>query len=163
MLVATAPRLAWADTPAPAPAPATTTPPFRALGDLDGTYLWLGPIGSIALDRDGGDSAFGGVAAVTVVREARRVAVRGVAFTAVRRADADRGQLALEAVAGLGSHLGISLGPMLDVAALAHPAVGATVGVWSMLGPTLTARAGWTGDGWTLTAGLAILLPARRW
>ncbi len=148
--------------PAPIAAPAPA-PPFRDLGDLDGTYLWLGPVGSIALDGDGTDSAFGGVAALTVVHERQPIAVRGLAFTATRRAGADRGHLSLEAVAGLGARLGFSAGAMLDVSALAHPALGATAAVWGLLGPTVIGRAGWTSEGWTLTAGVAILLPARRW
>ena len=145
----------------------TPASPMRARADLDGMYAWLGPVGAAEGDGAGIDSAFGATVAITQVRERRLLATRGLAVTAMRRGAARTGALALEAVAGTrlgrGPHLGLTLGPALALAADRHPRAGLTASIWTLVGPTFFVRAFATGDGWELSAGLSILLPARRW
>jgi hypothetical protein len=142
---AASPAIAQVATATPPPA---TVPPPHALppsGDLDGTYLWLGPIGAASRVAAQWDSTFGGDAALLVVREGSRLGAIGVDVGASRWTARGGGRVWVDGILGTriaGSMMGVSLGPILELSDLAHPRPGASIGVWGFLGITPFARIG---------------------
>lgn len=134
--------------------------------DLDGTYLWLGPVGAASHIDGQWDSTFGAEAAVIVVREQEALAAFGASMGASRWTARGGGRIWLDGVAGtrvFGRMLGASLGPIAELSELAHPRLGASVGVWGFAGITPFARAGAVSDlGMFLEIGIHIALPALR-
>lgn len=135
--------------------------------DLDGLYVWLGPVGAAGrLDGDW-DSAFGADLAVVRVREAAPLGAVGVAAGAARWAARGGGRLWLDGLAGtrLGGRMyGATLGPVVELAELAHPRVGGAVGIWAFFGPTPYARIGVISDGAAFVeVGIHLALPVLRW
>lgn len=137
------------------------------LSDLDGHYLWLGPVGSVVHSQGSVDTAFGGLVAVVQVRETRVLASRGLVLGAAHQSSADLGDVWVEGLAGtrrlLPLHAGVTLGAGLQFAEFAHPVPLATASLWTFMGPMVFVRATATADSWQLGAGLALMLPARRW
>ena len=130
--------------------PRRTTPSvgpdaFAPSWDLDGVYLWLGPTGAASRVETEWDSTIGADAAIVRVRERDRLAVIGGSLGASRWTERGGGRLWLDAVAGTqvgGRMVGISAGPILELSDLAHPRVGASIGVWGFMGVTPFARVG---------------------
>jgi len=158
---------------APAAAdPARTTPitvppaSFPPTSDLDGTYLWLGPLGAASWIADRWDSTFGADAAITVVRERAPVALVGVDLGASRWTARGGGRVWVDGVIGtqlIGHMMGASLGPIVELSALAHPRFGASIGVWGFAGIAPFARLGTIADlGIFAEVGIHIALPALR-
>lgn len=166
-IASVAPAAPAAAQPAPSLPPTSAPTQLRPLHDLDGTYLWLGPIAALSFDRGMLDGEFGGMLALTRVREHDALATTGLTLAATRRAATEVGIVALEGIAGVrpghAPHLGVTVGPALQFQATAHPRLAATASLWTMVGPTLFLRGLATADGVEVSAGLAILLPARRW
>lgn len=118
---------------------------FRPSWDLDGMYLWLGPTGAASRIDAAWDSTIGGHAAVLRVRERESLGVIGGAFGATMWTERDGGRLWLDAMIGTrvaGRMVGASVGPILELADLAHPRIGGSVGVWTFIGVTPFARIG---------------------
>lgn len=134
--------------------------------DLDGTYLWLGPVGAASHVDGQWDSTFGVEAAVIVVREQAALGALGASVGASRWTARGGGRIWLDGVAGtrvFGRMLGASLGPIAELSELAHPRLGASVGVWGFAGITPFARAGAVTDlGMFLEIGIHVALPALR-
>lgn len=153
---------------APAAPRTVVVPPatFRPSWDLDGTYLWLGPIGAASFVDDKWDSTFGGEAAVVVVREGAPVGAAGVNLGASRWTERGGGRVWLDGLVGtrlLGRMLGASVGPILELSELAHPRLGASIGVWGFAGITPFARAGAVSNlGMFAELGIHIALPVLR-
>lgn len=122
-------------------APAAFTPSW----DLDGLYVWLGPVGAASHVEGDWDSTFGADLAIVRVRERAALAAIGATAGASLWTARDGGRIWLDAVAGTrigGRIYGITAGPLLELSDLAHPRVGGSVGVWAFAGVTPFARLG---------------------
>jgi len=156
----------------PPDAPATSQPvivpraTFRPSADLDGTYLWLGPIGAASFIADKWDSTFGGEAAVVVVREHAPLGLVGANLGASRWTVRGGGRVWVDALVGthlLGRMMGASVGPILELSEIAHPRLGASVGVWGFAGITPFVRVGSVSQlGMFAELGIHIALPVLR-
>jgi len=138
---------------------------FRPSWDLDGTYLWLGPLGAASYADETWDSTLGGQLAIIHVRERRGLGAIGGSFGASLWTARGGGRLWLDAIAGtrLGKMIGVSLGPLLELSDEHHPRFGGSVGIWSFLGVTPFARVGFVDElGGFAEIGLHIALPAIR-
>ena len=154
------------DAPA-APLPVVVPPAtFRPSSDLDGTYLWLGPVGAASFIDARWDSTFGGEAAVVVVHEHAPLGLLGGNLGASRWTVRGGGRIWLDGLAGthlLGRMMGASLGPILELSEIAHPRLGASVGVWGFAGITPFVRIGTVSQlGMFAELGIHIALPALR-
>ena len=162
---AAAPATAAAD---PARTTPITVPPanFPPTSDLDGTYLWLGPLGAASWIADRWDSTFGADAAITVVRERAPVALVGADLGASRWTARGGGRVWVDGLIGThlnGHMIGASLGPIVELSALSHPRFGASIGVWGFAGITPFARLGTIADlGMFAEIGIHISLPVLR-
>ncbi len=160
--------------PPPRRSPPTVGPAgFRDSADLDGTYVWLGPTGAAARVDGASDSTVGGVAAVLVVREASSFAVRGGALGATLWTERAGGRLWLDAVVGTrvggggqpgrGILVGLSAGPLVELAPTEHPRMGGSVGMWAFVGITPYARIGAASEiGAFAEIGVHLMLPVLR-
>jgi hypothetical protein len=142
-------------------APATHPPSW----DLDGTYLWLGPIGAASyLGR--WDSTFGGEAAIVRVRERAALGLAGVNLGASHWTARGGGRVWIDGLVGthlLGRMMGASLGPIVEVSDVVHPKLGASIGIWGFIGITPFARVGAVTDlGMFAELGVHIALPVLR-
>jgi hypothetical protein len=151
----------------PAAAQPVTVPPatFRPTWDLDGTYLWLGPVGAASHIDARWDSTFGAEAAVVVVRERAPLGLVGATLGASRWTGRGGGRVWVDGLVGtrLGRMMGISLGPILELSELAHPRPGASLGVWCFTGITPFARIGAVINlGMFAEVGIHIALPVLR-
>ena len=170
-------RVAAADPSAPTPpptapppvtAPRVTVPPanFTPSWDLDGTYLWLGPLGAASHVDAQWDSTFGADLALVVVRENAPLALVGGNLGASRWTERGGGRVWVDGLLGthlVGHMLGISLGPIVELSELAHPRPGASIGVWGFAGITPFARLGAVADhGIFAEIGIHIALPVLR-
>lgn len=161
-------RAAAADPPPIATPPPVTVPPahFTPSWDLDGTYLWLGPLGAASHVDAQWDSTFGADLAVVVVHERAPLGLVGVDLGASRWTERGGGRVWVDGL--MGTHLldrmiGISLGPLVELSELAHPRFGASVGVWGFAGVTPFARLGAVRDlGMFAEIGIHIALPVLR-
>jgi hypothetical protein len=150
---------------APARSRPITVPPatFAASSDLDGLYVWLGPIGAASYVDAKWDSAFGGEAAIVAVHERAPLALVGVDLGASRWTARDGGRMWVDALLGtrvLGRMMGASLGPILEISQLAHARFGGSIGVWGYTGITPFARVGAVTDlGIFAELGVHIALP----
>jgi hypothetical protein len=133
------------DAPA-APHPVVVPPAtLRPSWDLDGTYLWLGPVGAAGYLDATWDSTFGGEAAVVVVHERERLGLVGVDVGASRWTERGGGHVWVDGLLGthlLGRMWGASLGPIVELSELARPRFGGSVGLWGFAGITPYARVG---------------------
>jgi hypothetical protein len=139
---------------------------FRPSWNLDGLYLWLGPIGAASYVDAKWDSTFGAEAAVVVVREAEPLGLAGVNLGASRWTERGGGRVWVDGLVGthmLGHMMGASLGPIVELSELAHPRLGASIGVWGFAGITPFARVGTVSNlGMFAELGLHIALPVLR-
>jgi hypothetical protein len=164
-LAVTAPAIAFADPPHVDP---ITVPPasFSPSWDLDGTYLWLGPIGAASRIDARWDSTFGADAALVVVREREPISVAGVDLGASRWTARGGGRVWVDGLIGThlaGRMVGASLGPIVELSDLAHPRLGASLGVWGFAGITPFARVGGVAEmGIFAEIGIHIALPVLR-
>jgi hypothetical protein len=163
------PGLAFVPTQtSPDPLPPSHTPPltFRESSDLDGTYLWLGPSGAAGLVESHWDSAFGIDASVVRVREHEVVSAIGGSVGASRwtvRGGARLWAEALLATPILHHTIGLSAGPLVELADASHPRVGGAVGLWGFFGVTPFVRVGAIDTlGGFVEIGVHIALPAIR-
>lgn len=157
------------DPPARLIEPAVPATNFRPSWDLDGTYLWLGPLGAASYAEDDWDSTVGGQLAIIRVREQRSLGAIGASFGGSLWTSRVGGRLWLDAIAGTrlgpgnGKMMGLSLGPILELSDERHPHAGASVGIWAFLGVTPFVRAGYVEKlGPFAEVGLHIALPAIR-
>lgn len=159
------PATAPVDPPRAAP---ITVPParFSPTWDLDGTYLWLGPLGAASHAGDRWDSTFGAEAALVVVRERAPLGLFGVDLGASRWTERGGGRVWVDGLIGthlLGHMMGASLGPIIELSSLAHPRPGASVGVWGFAGIAPFARVGLVENlGMFAEVGIHIALPVLR-
>jgi hypothetical protein len=150
------------------PRGAPGSPPVRLppTSDLDGTYLWLGPLGAASHVDARWDSTFGVDAAVVVVREQARLALLGGDLGASRWTARGGSRLWVDGLVGtylLGPLTGISLGPIVELSDVAHPRLGGSVGVWGFAGITPFARVGGIANlGMFAEVGIHIALPVLR-
>ena len=166
-----------AQSPGPSPTeirpdpPARSGPPivgrsgFRPSNDLDGTYLWLGPTGSLATVDGDADTSIGAAAAVVRVREGASLGAVGISAAATLWTARDGGRIWVDALAGtrLGRMVGVSAGPLVELGDLHHPRLGGSVGIWAFLGVTPYARAGAVdGGGLFAEVGLHVAFPIFR-
>jgi hypothetical protein len=139
---------------------------FRPSWNLDGTYLWLGPVGAASYVDARWDSTFGGEAAVVAVHERESLGVLGVNLGASRWTGRGGGRLWADGLVGthlIGRMMGASLGPILELSELSHPRIGASIGVWGFAGITPFARIGAVSNlGMFAELGVHIALPVLR-
>lgn len=153
------------DPPVRETVPAVPPAGFRPSWDLDGTYLWIGPVGAATRAAGDWDSTVGGQLAVIRIRERRSLGAIGAAFGASLWTSRGGGRLWLDAIAGtrLGKMIGLSAGPLLELSDERHPRIGGSVGAWAFLGVTPFARVGYVDElGGFAEIGLHIALPAIR-
>jgi len=148
--------------PQPIVVPKASLPPSW---DLDGTYLWLGPIGAASF-LDKWDSTFGGEAAVVVIRERAALGLAGINLGASRWTVRGGGRVWIDGIFGtrlLGRMMGASVGPILELSEVVHPKLGASIGVWGFVGVTPFVRVGAVTDlGMFAELGVHIALPILR-
>src|SRR5262249_48124457 len=140
----------------PSAAPSSAAPPigvpptsFAPSWDLDGTYLWLGPLGAASRIDAQWDSTFGAGLALVVVRERAPRALVRCTLGASRWTARGGGRVWVDGLLGThlaGHMLGVSLGPIVELSELAHPRPGASIGVWGFAGITPFARLGAVAD-----------------
>jgi hypothetical protein len=153
---------------APARPDPVVVPPatFRASWDLDGTYLWLGPIAAASLLDATWDSTIGGEAALVVVHERAPLGLVGLDLGASRWTERGGGHVWVDGLIGThlaGRMMGASLGPIVELSDLAHPRIGGSIGVWVFAGITPYARIGAvTNLGMFAELGVHIALPVLR-
>jgi hypothetical protein len=139
---------------------------FRPSWDLDGTYLWLGPIGAASYVDAKWDSTFGGEAAAVIVHEREPLGLVGINLGASRWTERGGGRVWVDGLVGtqlIGRMMGASLGPILELSELAHPRLGASIGVWGFAGITPFARVGAVSNlGMFAELGVHIALPVLR-
>ena len=140
--------------------------PLRPSWDLDGLYLWLGPTGAASHIDATWDSTFGAHAAVLRIRERESIGAIGGAAGATLWTEREGGRVWLDLVVGTrlaGKMVGVTAGPIVELADLAHPRIGASVGVWGFLGITPFARVGTVHElGAFAEIGIHIALPVLR-
>jgi hypothetical protein len=150
----------------PRSAPAASPVRLQPTWDLDGTYLWLGPLGAASRIDARWDSTFGADAAVVVVREHAPLALIGGDLGASRWTARGGGRVWVDGLLGtylLGHLTGISLGPILELSDVTHPRLGGSVGVWGFAGITPFARVGSVANlGMFAELGIHIALPVLR-
>jgi hypothetical protein len=149
------------------PARRTETTPFvhPPSWDLDGVYLWIGPLGAASRVESEWDSTIGADIAVVRVREHEPVGAIGATVGASRWTERGGGRIWVDALVGtrLGRMVGVSAGPILELAELSHPRFGASAGLWAFLGVTPFVRVGTVQDlGSFVEVGLHIALPVIR-
>jgi hypothetical protein len=168
-------RIAAAD---PAPATATVpdpvqreTPPtvgpdhLRPSWDLDGMYVWLGPTGAASHVEGEWDSTIGAALAIVRVRERAPLGVIGGTIGASLWTERGGGRIWADGLVGtrLGRMVGVSAGPILELAELAHPRLGGSVGLWAFVGVTPFVRVGAVEDlGMFAEIGVHVALPVFR-
>ena len=139
---------------------------LRPSADLDGLYVWLGPVGAAGRIDAVWDSVFGADLTILRVREGAALGAVGASAGASLWTERDGGRIWLDGVAGarLGGRMyGASLGPLVELAALAHPRIGGSIGLWAFFGVTPYARAGMVQDlGTFVEIGLHLALPVLR-
>lgn len=171
LLAATTGAAADPGTMTPDPPPRKTIPRVGPAGfspswNLDGLYLWVGPSGAGSHVDGDWDSTFGADVAVMRVRERATVGAIGGSFGASKWTVRDGGRIWIDALVGtrvLGRMMGLSAGPIVELAELAHPTLGGSVGAWVFLGITPFARVGTIQDlGVFGEVGVHIALPVRR-
>jgi hypothetical protein len=139
---------------------------FAPTWDLDGLYLWLGPVGAAGRLEATWDSTFG--ADLTVIRIAERapVAALGGTLGAGLWTERGGGRIWLDGVIGtrLGSRIyGVTAGPLVELSDLAHPRFGGSVGIWGFFGVTPYARFGFVEElGEFAEVGVHVALPVVR-
>ncbi len=140
-------------------------PELPPSSDLDGLYVWLGPVGAASRVAGEWDSTIGGDLSVVYVREGAALGAIGGSFGASRWTERGGGRLWVDAIAGthIGRMVGLSAGPILELSELSHPRIGGTVGVWAFVGVTPFVRIGTVQElGSFIEMGLHIALPAMR-
>ena len=138
---------------------------FRPSWDLDGVYLWLGPTGAASHIDGAWDSTIGGHLAVVRVRERERLGVIGGVVGASLWTARDGGRIWVDLLAGtrLGKMVGVSAGPLVELAELAHPRLGGSIGLWGFVGVTPFARIGYVDElGGFAEIGVHLALPVLR-
>jgi hypothetical protein len=145
--------------------PVTPPPNLPSSADLDGLYLWLGPTGAASRIDAEWDSTIGASLTVIRIREGAGLGVIGGTIGASRWTVRDGGRVWIDAIAGtrLGKMVGISAGPLLELAELSHARLGGSVGVWGFLGVTPFVRAGAVTElGGFVELGVHVTLPVTR-
>lgn len=134
--------------------------------NLDGVHVWLGPVGAASRVDAAWDTTFGADLSIVRVREGAALGVVGASAGASRWSERGGGRIWLDGVAGtrLGGRMyGASAGPILELSELAHPRIGASVGVWAFFGVAPFARMGVVGDlGPFVEVGVHLSLPVFR-
>jgi hypothetical protein len=134
--------------------------------DLDGAYLWLGPVGAASRVDAKWDSTFGADASIVVVRERARLALVGANLGASRWTARGGGRIWVDGVLGTSFQdhlLGISLGPIVELSDVTHPRLGGSIGVWGFAGIAPFARVGSVQNlGTFAELGVHIALPVLR-
>lgn len=162
--------LAWAepvrvvpDAPARVSPVVVPRPTFRPTWDLDGLYLWLGPVGAASYVEAKWDSTFGAEAALVSVHEAAAIGLFGFDLGASRWTERGGGRIWLDGLVGtrwFGRMIGASLGPMVELSDLERPKLGASIGVWGYAGIAPFARLGAVSNlGMFAELGVHIALP----
>jgi hypothetical protein len=150
---------------APARSGPAVVPPatFRPTWDLDGLYLWLGPVGAASHVDAKWDSTFGADAAFVSVHEAAALGLVGVNLGASRWTERGGGRIWLDGLVGtrwFGRMIGASLGPMVELSDLERPKLGASIGVWGYAGIAPFVRVGGVSDlGMFAELGVHLALP----
>lgn len=133
--------------------------------DLDGLYVWLGPMGAASHVEQTWDSTIGGSLSVVRVREGSLLGAIGASFGGSRWTVRGGGRVWLDLIAGtrIGRMVGVSAGPLLELSELSHPNIGGSVGLWAFVGVTPFVRAGVVTElGGFVEIGLQIALPVIR-
>jgi hypothetical protein len=153
----------------PDPPPRTPLNPgvvLRPTWDLDGLYLWLGPVAAAGREAATWDSTFGGDATLIRIREHELLGAIGGTLGASKWTTHDGGRIWLDGLVGtevLGHMVGLSAGPLLELDQLANPRIGGSVGVWGFAGITPYARVGVIDTlGGFVELGIHIALPVFR-
>jgi hypothetical protein len=128
--------------------------------------VWLGPVGAAGRLDATWDSTFGADLSIVRVREDHRLGAIGATAGASLWTERGGGRIWLDGVVGtrLGGRMyGASIGPLVELAELAHARFGGSVGLWAFFGPTPYARAGVVEDlGTFVEIGLHLALPVLR-
>jgi hypothetical protein len=140
---------------------------FPPASDLDGFYVWLGPMGNATTTNGEWDSAFGVDLAVLRIREHAPLSAVGGTFGFSKFTQNDGGRVWLDAVVGTrvaGRMMaGLTAGPVLEVSDSEHPRAGASVGVWAFVGVTPFVRVGVVSEsGAFVELGIHVALPVFR-
>lgn len=165
--------------PATAPAvrpdpwqPPPPQPTFRPSWDLDGTYVWLGPLAAATWsasmdsrsDRAAWDSAFGAELSIVRVRERQPVGELGGSVGATRSTQRG-GRVWADAILGTavrGLRIGASAGPFIQFSDESRPQLGASIRIWGYAGIAPYARLGFAESASFVELGVHIPLPVFR-
>jgi hypothetical protein len=151
------------------PAPASRVAPAPLVEsslqeNLDGWYVHLGPEIAAVRRDDAWDSVAGGSLSIARVHEHATLALVGARVMAARWT-AGGGRVGVEGVAAvpLGTMVGISAGPLVDLGDFHHPRIGATGSIWCFAGVVPYVRVGVIeASGAFVEAGISIPLPVWR-
>ena len=154
------------DPPARRPQPSLGSVDTSPSWNLDGIYLWLGPSGAAGYVDTEWDSLIGADVSVLRVRERERLGALGISLGGARWTERGGGRLWVDGLVGtrLGRMVGLSAGPLVELAELSHARVGGSVGAWAFVGVTPFVRVGAIQDlGGFVEVGVHIALPVVRW
>jgi len=135
--------------------------------NLDGLYLWLGPLGAASWVQSQWDSTWGVDATVVRIREHELLGAIGASLGGARWTVRGGGRAWLDFVIGTpvahGWMAGLTAGPIVELSEVAHPLVGGSIGAWMFVGVTPYVRVGVVQDLGTFTEiGLHVTLPVLR-
>lgn len=135
--------------------------------NVDGLYLMLGPLGALSYLERERQATFGGQLLMLRVRERAALATLGMSLGGLRYTTSERGRAWAEVVVGTRvrtTHMGLGLGPVLEIDQVAPARVGGQVTAWVFLGVIPYVRAGYIDRrGSFLEAGIQVMLPLRSW
>ena len=160
-------RVATIPDPPPRAGPPVVAPAtFKMTSDLDGLYLWIGPVGAASHVDAQWDSTFGGDVSIVRIREHQLLGTVGGSAGASLWTARGGGRIWVDALAGtqIAGHMaGISAGPILEIAEGHHARMGGSIGVWAFAGVTPFVRIGELQQlGMFAEIGVHIALPAIR-
>jgi hypothetical protein len=147
--------------------PPEPSPVLRPTWDLDGLYLWLGPIGAVGHEGGVWDSTFGGDLSLVRIREREALGAVGLTLGASKWTTHDGGRIWLDGLVGTEpvGHVmvGLTAGALLELDQISAPRIGGSVGLWAYDAIAPYARFGYIdGLGAFVEFGLHIPLPVYR-
>lgn len=142
--------------------------PLRATRDMDGSYVEIGPLGSLVRVAEKWDGGFGGELAVVRLREHAPLSALGLAAGAMRFAHADNYRVWADVLVAnrplLGVLVGMSGGAVVELDEVVPPRWGAQGTLWFFAGVVPYVRLGSVQKtGIFIDFGIKVALPAFRW
>lgn len=147
--------------------PSEGTSPRRLAGDLDGSYLALGPLAGLIYGDPDWNRGFGGELTLVRVRERAPIGAAGIALGGLRYSEGEGGRVWLDIYAGTrriaGAMTGLGAGITAEISPIAHARWGGHASLWVFAGVIPFVRIGVVQkSGLYVDFGVKVALPALR-